>query len=94
MMHDDSDRSDRSPLPEERPPDADVHDAVLDRLGHLICGLQGHDEIIQFDGTRMFLRCVNCGHETPGWDIGRRPSDRPDRRTAPFGAHADLPRAA
>lgn len=72
----------------------DEHEAVLDRLGQLICGVQGHDEMVQFDGTRMFLRCVHCGHETPGWDVSRRPAAQPDRRTAPFGAHADTPRAA
>ncbi len=46
--------------------------AVLDRISQLLCAIQGHDEMLEFDDTRMFLRCVNCGHETPGWDVRRR----------------------
>ena len=42
---------------------------VLDRLRHLVCGLHGHDALLQFDHGRMFLRCVSCGHETPGWEV-------------------------
>lgn len=54
--------------------------AVLNRLGQFLCALQGHDEILEFDDTRMFLRCLSCGHETPGWDVRRRPlaPSRPD----------------
>ena len=33
------------------------------------CGLHGHDTLLQFEQDRMFLRCVSCGHETPGWDL-------------------------
>jgi hypothetical protein len=42
---------------------------VFDRLRHLMCGLHGHDTLLQFDHGRMFLRCVSCGHETPGWEV-------------------------
>ena len=34
-----------------------------------ICGLHGHDTFLHFERDRMSLRCVSCGHETPGWDL-------------------------
>jgi hypothetical protein len=46
--------------------------AVIDRIGQLVCGLHGHDQIMQFDKGRMFLRCVSCGHESPGWQMPKR----------------------
>src|SRR5215211_2482946 len=46
---------------------------VIDRLRHLMCGLHGHDTLLQFDHGRMFLRCVSCGHETPGWETNDVP---------------------
>ena len=42
-----------------------------------MCGLNGHDPILQVDGGRLFLRCTSCGHESPGWTTsGRRPRQR------------------
>jgi hypothetical protein len=39
-----------------------------------VCGLQGHDPLLQVEAGRMFLRCTTCGYETPGWTTeGRRP---------------------
>ena len=39
-----------------------------------VCGMQGHDPLLQVEGDRMFLRCTTCGYETPGWTTeGRRP---------------------
>jgi len=47
---------------------------ALDHLQSAVCGLHGHDPILQFGEGRMFLRCTSCGFETPGWDTGdRRP---------------------
>jgi hypothetical protein len=37
-----------------------------------MCGLQGHDPLLQVSGGRMFLRCTSCGHETPGWTTSPR----------------------
>jgi hypothetical protein len=48
-------------------------DRVIDRLRHLVCGLHGHDTLLQFEQGRMFLRCVSCGHETPGWEVSDVP---------------------
>lgn len=38
-----------------------------------ICGMHGHDAMLQFEQERMFLRCVSCGHETPGWELNEAP---------------------
>jgi len=46
---------------------------VIDRLHQMMCGLHGHDTLLQFEQDRMFLRCQSCGHETPGWDLNEVP---------------------
>ena len=33
------------------------------------CGLHGHDNLMHFEKERMYLECVSCGHETPGWEL-------------------------
>jgi hypothetical protein len=45
----------------------------LARLRQLYCGLHGHDRLLQFRGERMFLECVSCGHESPGWELNLAP---------------------
>jgi hypothetical protein len=47
----------------------DLSGRVMDRVRQMLCGLHGHDSLLQFQQDRMFLRCVSCGHETPGWDV-------------------------
>jgi hypothetical protein len=39
------------------------------RIGQFLCGLSGHERMVQFQRDRMFLRCVSCGHESPGWQL-------------------------
>ena len=35
-----------------------------------LCALHGHDLMLHFEpGRRLCLRCANCGHETPGWQM-------------------------
>src|SRR6185436_5338557 len=46
---------------------------VMDRLRQMMCGLHGHDTLLHFDKDRMSLRCVSCGHETPGWELNEVP---------------------
>jgi hypothetical protein len=46
---------------------------LLDRVRQLLCGLHGHDTLLQFEQDRMFLRCVSCGHETAGWELTEAP---------------------
>jgi len=37
------------------------------RAREWICALHGHDNLMQFSPTRLYVRCVTCGHETRGW---------------------------
>jgi hypothetical protein len=39
------------------------------RFGQVLCGLQGHDSVLHFEGNRVMMRCTSCGHDTPGWEI-------------------------
>ena len=39
-----------------------------------MCGVRGHDTLLQFDQHRLSLRCVTCGYQTTGWTIGDAPS--------------------
>lgn len=40
----------------------------------LICALRGHEDYLHFEKNRVYLQCVACGHESPGWTIdARRP---------------------
>ena len=60
---------------------------VMDRVRQMLCGLHGHDSLLQFEQDRMFLRCVSCGHETPGWELNEAPPTvavRTEARTKPM----------
>ena len=47
------------------------------RLGQLICGMRGHDDVLHFSTNKVLMRCTSCGHESPGWEInGRAPRRR------------------
>ena len=61
--------------------------SVFDRLRQFMCGLHGHDRLVQFEQDRMFLRCVSCGHETHGWDLNE-PRPQVTVREAPRAALA------
>jgi hypothetical protein len=59
---------------------ADAHQAVegivargLTWLRQAFCGLGGHDNLMHFEKDRMYLRCVSCGRETPGWELSELP---------------------
>ena len=64
---------------------------VLDRIRQVFCGFHGHDNLLQFEQDRMFLRCVSCGHESPGWELTETPptvkAPREVRRPALVGPH-------
>jgi len=30
----------------------------------------GHYKVLHTEPTRMALKCVACGHTTPGWEVG------------------------
>jgi hypothetical protein len=61
--------------------DDDANDAMtrLTRcIRRAVCGIRGHDQVLQFTHDRLCLHCVDCGMDTPGWTIGMLP--RPDAR--------------
>ncbi len=50
---------------------------ALDGLQTAVCGLHGHDPLLQFEHGRMFLSCSSCGYQSPGWNTGdHRPRPR------------------
>ena len=58
-------------------------DRMMDRVREAFCGLHGHDHVLQLEPDRLFLKCVSCGHESPGWALHRSPPmvvAKPDRR--------------
>jgi hypothetical protein len=47
---------------------------AIDALRRGWCGFwRAHDRLPQFTDGRMFLRCMSCGHETPGWELNEVP---------------------
>ena len=52
---------------------------TISRVRELLCGVRGHDTILQFQRNRMFLRCLSCGHQTPGWELNETPPIRMSR---------------
>ena len=46
---------------------------MFDRVRQMFCGLHGHDSLLQFERDRICLKCVSCGHETPGWELTETP---------------------
>jgi hypothetical protein len=46
---------------------------AAEQLRQMFCGLRGHDTLLHFEDERMSLRCVSCGHETPGWELNEAP---------------------
>ena len=45
-------------------------------LRQALCGLHGHESFLRFGPERLSLKCVSCGHESPGWDLTTTPSTR------------------
>jgi hypothetical protein len=46
---------------------------AMEMVRQAMCGLGGHDTLLHFEDERMSLRCVSCGHETPGWELNEVP---------------------
>jgi hypothetical protein len=60
---------------------------VLTWMREAYCGLHGHDNLLQFAHERMYLKCVSCGHESPGWELTETPptvSARVETRRRPM----------
>jgi hypothetical protein len=62
-----------TPRPEQTAQVEGFGERVFDRVREAFCGLHGHDSLLQFKQDRMFLKCVSCGHESPGWELNETP---------------------
>ena len=64
-------------LPTEKRAAAPTHVGLSARViawvNEFYCGLHGHDHLMQFGKDRVYLRCVTCGHESPGWALAAVP---------------------
>jgi hypothetical protein len=61
---------------------------VFDLMRQAYCGLHGHDNLLQFEHDRMFLKCTSCGHESPGWELTETPPITTEEKPAPRPALA------
>lgn len=53
---------------------ASARTRIVRSLRALWCTMNGgHYRVLHVEPSRVALRCVGCGHETPGWEIGRAP---------------------
>jgi hypothetical protein len=43
-------------------------------LRQFICGVHGHEALLHFDRRHVSLVCLNCGYESPGWDMPGAPA--------------------
>ncbi len=50
-------------------PSDGIFSRLWKRTQYLLCGLHGHDPMLHYDESRIYLRCASCGHETPGWEL-------------------------
>ena len=66
----------------------------MESLKRLICGIRGHEDYLQFEKDRVYLQCVACGHESPGWTVEPRPVVRFQSRRAQTAAHDMIRRIA
>jgi hypothetical protein len=66
-------REELTVVEDHQPSEEPLSGRVLGRVRQLFCALHGHDSLLQFEQERMFLRCVSCGHESPGWELNEAP---------------------
>jgi hypothetical protein len=53
---------------------------LASRLSQLICGLSGHQLLLNAEPGRLSLKCMSCPYETPGWAIKEQSCDGRPRR--------------
>jgi len=34
-----------------------------------VCAISGHNYLLRAADHRLYLRCIDCGHETTGWSV-------------------------
>jgi hypothetical protein len=44
-------------------------DYLMGFFKRLLCAWRGHEDYLHFEKNRVYLECVTCGHESPGWTI-------------------------
>jgi hypothetical protein len=44
----------------------------LRRVGQMLCGLRGHDEVRHYERDRFALACTSCGHVSAGWSVSEQ----------------------
>ena len=61
---------------------------LMESLRRFICAIRGHDDYLQFEKNRVYLQCISCGHESPGWTVdARRPVLKFHARRAKTSGH-------
>jgi hypothetical protein len=45
---------------------------VKDQRPSFVCALRGHTDVLVFGGTKIHLRCADCGQETRGWNLAHQ----------------------
>jgi hypothetical protein len=64
-------------------------------LKRILCAVRGHEDYLHFEKNRVYLECVACGHESPGWTIdARRPVLQFQSRRARRDSHAMMRKIA
>jgi hypothetical protein len=64
-------------------------------LKRIICALRGHENYRHFGKNRVYLQCIDCGHESPGWTVDtRRPVLRFQSRRPQLSGHGVLRKIA
>lgn len=53
------------------------------RLSQLLCGLSGHELLLNAEPGRLSLKCMTCPYETPGWTIKEKGTHEHARHQAP-----------
>ena len=43
-------------------------------IGEALCALHGHEMLFHVEPGRIRLRCLKCGHQTPGWSVKQESS--------------------
>jgi hypothetical protein len=53
----------------------------------LQCLISGHDSLLHRSEDRMYLECIRCGWESPGWELNVKESlesrEQPRRQPVP-----------
>ena len=41
-------------------------------LRRVLCAVRGHENYRRFAADRVYLQCLECGYESPGWIVESR----------------------